>query len=101
MQQPGARAARRGGAQARERTRGAARAARGTCGALSRCMTRFFERLGNVLAAVAFAEEGDAETAIRLAAEGAPDRDAPSRPTAAPPPAKPRRGVPVPRRQGA
>jgi hypothetical protein len=33
-------------------------------------MTRFFERLSNLLAAVAFAEEGDAETARRLAAEG-------------------------------
>jgi hypothetical protein len=31
-------------------------------------MKRFFERLSNVLAAVAFAEEGDAETARRLAA---------------------------------
>ena len=36
-------------------------------------MTRFFEKLANLMAAVAFAEEGDAETARELLAEAEGD----------------------------
>ncbi len=38
---------------------------------------KILEKLGNLFAAVAFAEEGDAETARRLAAEGEDGGDAP------------------------
>jgi hypothetical protein len=65
-------------------------------------MIRFFERLQNVLAAIAFAEEGDADTARRLAAEGEPPAVAPrGRGAENEPPGTSPRHRAIPRRQGA